>query len=71
MSLVTFALIHLGQSGDDAPAVAARRIATAIALLSSFAVIGLSFVSPANALYAYLMNVLSRPAAHWLGRTKG
>ena len=63
MGLLGYALIHYAPSVEDVPSVAALRIAMAVDILSSLAVIGVSFFSPANALYAYLLNFLSRPLA--------
>ena len=64
MGLLGYALIHYAPSVEDAPSIAALRIAMAVDILSSLAVIGVSVFSPANALYAYLLNFLSRPLAH-------
>jgi uncharacterized membrane protein len=68
ISLVYFVLIHYDRSANEARSIAAQRIATAIAVMSSLVVIGVSFVSPRNALYAFLLNFLTRPVIrHVLG----
>lgn len=66
ISLVNFALIRYDGAADDARAVAARRIGIAVSVASSLAVIGLSFVSPTDALYGFLLNFLAHPLTRLL-----